>query len=546
MCIARILFLCLSLLISKDRHCFEGSNKPIKMVANDSFVDGFQSLIESLSSWNGLLFLFTFLVLVCSLVSLTTLTVKLSAKVKDLQERSLPDRRRQERRDTDRPTPRVRFRGTHESYEDESYNAEADSFAPVRPSAPQPSTSTPLYTNHRQPPASPALSPLNFLQGESPLPRPAATSQRQPNPSPYDQEDYTYPPDSSFFGRRKERVPESFNGANVELKDWLFTFNVLARLNGWTEAEKGSQLTSLLRGNAQQVLEDLPAEYREDYQTVVETLKRRFDPEEKKGLKKMEFKNRTKRKNESVTEYGYALSRMTKGAYPNLDYEAREELATEQFIDGLSGLDIQRHVQFGRPTSLNQAIALATEFETFESRREGRKPEVKPVRAMDKKDNKRDNKRDRESEVAKAAKELTKEIVHQLKAQPQQRSPHQTPPQQPHQPLLQTPRQIPRCQGCNGLGHEVWACPHQYPPPAPAQAYQHPAPAQAYQHGGYTNSTRPGPANRGCHHCGDLSHWIRDCPQRRRGANHRNYQAGPQVNNPQAHTPGPSSPVQEN
>ena len=56
--------------------------------------------------------------------------------------------------------------------------------------------------------------------------------------------------DSSCI-HRKERVPETFSGSTTELKDWIVQFEIIARYSGWTEAEKGSNLASSLRGNAQ-------------------------------------------------------------------------------------------------------------------------------------------------------------------------------------------------------------------------------------------------------------------------------------------------------
>ena len=172
---------------------------------------------------------------------------------------------------------------------------ETDSSTPVRPYA-HAMASASLYPDHYQPPLPPALSPLH---------RSDAASQGQSNSSRFGHGDSTYQSDSSIFGRRKERVPEAFNGDKVKLEDWLFTFNALSRLNGWTEAEKGAQMTYLLRGNAQQVLKDLPPEERENYQRVVEALKRRFEPEEKKGLKKQDSEGRVAKAVKELSNKGY-------------------------------------------------------------------------------------------------------------------------------------------------------------------------------------------------------------------------------------------------
>ena len=55
--------------------------------------------------------------------------------------------------------------------------------------------------------------------------------------------------------------------------------------------------------------------------------------------------------------------------------EARETIVIDQFGSGLPSKDLRRHVQFHRPSSIHEAIALASEFESFEERFDGSKQE---------------------------------------------------------------------------------------------------------------------------------------------------------------------------
>ena len=90
-----------------------------------------------------------------------------------------------------------------------------------------------------------------------------------------------------------------------------------------------------------------------------------FDPEQRESLKRIEFRNRHKKTDETVAEYGLALIRLVTSAYPSLSQEAKEDLSVEQFITGLPSKEIQQHIRFGRPRSMEDAITLATEFESF-------------------------------------------------------------------------------------------------------------------------------------------------------------------------------------
>ena len=164
-------------------------------------------------------------------------------------------------------------------------------------------------------------------------------------------------------------------------------FEIISRWNGWNEEEMGSSLASSLRGCAQQVLRDLPASEIENFDSIICALKRRFDPEEREESHKDHFKTRNKKKDESISEYGFALSRLAVSAYPRMFQKDREEIVIDQFINGLPSRDLQKHVKFGKPKSIDQALALATEYESFDGRFQGRKPEdhpEQPVRVIEK------------------------------------------------------------------------------------------------------------------------------------------------------------------
>ena len=94
-------------------------------------------------------------------------------------------------------------------------------------------------------------------------------------------------------------------------------------------------------------------------------LTRRFAPKERITAYRCEFNTRTRRKNESLSDYGYALRRLVRLAYP--DHDKTEDLAIDQFVKGLDNFEIQKRVQFSHPTTLESAIALAIEYEAFVS-----------------------------------------------------------------------------------------------------------------------------------------------------------------------------------
>ena len=74
-----------------------------------------------------------------------------------------------------------------------------------------------------------------------------------------------------------------------------------------------------------------------------------------------------------MIEYRFAVSQIAKSAYPRMPQDFREELAVDKFIKGLPNTEMKQHVQFGHPKSIDRAVALAFEFESF--RREAKTEE---------------------------------------------------------------------------------------------------------------------------------------------------------------------------
>ena len=248
---------------------------------------------------------------------------------------------------------------------------------PVPPPAAAPMTSTPANPFLLQSPASPPVSsPLNpfheYMNNQSPA-QVGATLHPQ---------DRSAALESAFVSMRKEKALDTFTGTQTELKDWLCHFEIISEHNGWSEAEQGSHLASALRGSALQVLDDLPPHEKKDRNCIILALKRRFDPGQIESLRRIEFKNRIKRRNENYTDYGYTLKRLARRAFPQSDLDTLEIWVVDQFIEGLDGEEIKKHVKYKRSKILDEAIASAMEFENVEGRSARRKPEERSVRAL--------------------------------------------------------------------------------------------------------------------------------------------------------------------
>ncbi|XP_071123346.1 uncharacterized protein [Mytilus edulis] len=186
-----------------------------------------------------------------------------------------------------------------------------------------------------------------------------------PRPATYVPQGYTGGLRATSITRR-EKEPEKFDGRSVDWKDFIVHFEQCASWNRWTEHEKAQQLSMSLRGTAQKLLGDLKPELVKSYDSLKSVLAQRFNPKERVTAYRCEFRSRIRKRGESLADFGYALRRLVRLAYPEGEYNTvLEQLVINQFINGLSNVEMEKHVQFAHPQKLEAAIACAVEFEAF-------------------------------------------------------------------------------------------------------------------------------------------------------------------------------------
>ena len=165
---------------------------------------------------------------------------------------------------------------------------------------------------------------------------------------------------------RKQKEPDKYDGEKVEWQDFQVHFETVATWNGWTDLEKGLQLATCLRGKAQKVLSELKPSQKSDYYTLTSVLAKRFNPPHRENAFRAVFRQRKRQPKESLMDYGCEVSRLAQKAYPEFPYEALDQVSREQFVRGLSDVDMKRYVDLQNPSSLEEAISLATQFESFD------------------------------------------------------------------------------------------------------------------------------------------------------------------------------------
>ena len=139
-----------------------------------------------------------------------------------------------------------------------------------------------------------------------------------------------------------KQKPEKFEGSS-DWSDYLNHFEMVSLWNCWSEEEKAVQLSMSLTSAARQAWSDSFCDGRIPltYDSLVNALTQRFKPEGQEETFKAEFRHRVRRKDESFLEFGHYLRRLAIRAFTRINHVSREELVVDQFLEGLSEVDMR-------------------------------------------------------------------------------------------------------------------------------------------------------------------------------------------------------------
>ena len=176
-------------------------------------------------------------------------------------------------------------------------------------------------------------------------------------------------------------MPDHFNGS-IPWTDYMAHFETCAEVNNWNDIDKSRFLTVSLRGSAQQVMGDLTPDERRNYKVLVDAIGRRFNPERQTELHRAQLRSRTRKPNESLPELGQAIKRLVKLAYPRASCELVDSLGRDYLLDALSDPNLRLHVYQARPSTIDQAVCVAIEFEAFQKAENQRSGGKRPMRMV--------------------------------------------------------------------------------------------------------------------------------------------------------------------
>ena len=164
--------------------------------------------------------------------------------------------------------------------------------------------------------------------------------------------------------KKPVKLPEDFDGKQP-LKEYLMHFERCAIVNGWNEEDKAMFLTASLRGDSRKLLNGLTELECKQYSKIVERLQLRFGVEKQAELHQARLLNRRQFEGESLPMLATDIRSMVDLAYQDLGAPVQERFAVQHFIDALYDKDDRLYLRREKPQTLDQALSLARELESF-------------------------------------------------------------------------------------------------------------------------------------------------------------------------------------
>ena len=183
------------------------------------------------------------------------------------------------------------------------------------------------------------------------------------------QRPHRWPSDSSEsddgYGRNRKHFirPQKYSGSG-SFETFYAHFVNCAHYNKWSKSDQLAHLKACLTGEAGQVLWDSGPEHTNSLSKLVELLTARFGATRQSDKHRMELKLRRRKSGETLTSLHQDIRRLMALAYPSVQVECRESLATDYFIDALADPDLALKVRERVPANI-EALQVALRLETW-------------------------------------------------------------------------------------------------------------------------------------------------------------------------------------
>ena len=160
-------------------------------------------------------------------------------------------------------------------------------------------------------------------------------------------------------------LPEKFDGSG-NFDDWVSNFDCISAINGWNEREMALWLRAHVTGKAHVAYKCFSHEIQENFTQIKAALRERFEPSSKQAYYRIEFERREKQDAEDWADFGDDLLSLANRAFPDLQEQAREQLALLRFFTQLPKLSpVCLAVKQRKPKCVREAVEITRELESY-------------------------------------------------------------------------------------------------------------------------------------------------------------------------------------
>lgn len=142
-----------------------------------------------------------------------------------------------------------------------------------------------------------------------------------------------------------------------------FQFETVIRRNKWDQDDGLAALILSLQGEASTFLETISNAEKKNYCSLMEALERKYGSSHKRQIHRIELKNRTQQKGESLQDFGAAIERLTFLAYSDTSPDFMEKCKIDAFSDGIQDIDVKRAVVTNPKSTFREVVANAMTHE---------------------------------------------------------------------------------------------------------------------------------------------------------------------------------------
>lgn len=173
--------------------------------------------------------------------------------------------------------------------------------------------------------------------------------------------------------------PDKYDG-DEDWEQYISHFEDCAELGKWNKREKFLTLAACLKGQARAFYTTLSRHEKVTYEDLAHALEQRFGSARQQTRWVSKFQTRLKLVGESIAAFGDDLRLLARKAYSNLELEAQETLALQQFCKALS-VEMKCRVMDRDCKTIAEAVEVVERYEDLmnESHFERRRNIVRQV-----------------------------------------------------------------------------------------------------------------------------------------------------------------------